>query len=182
MWADRGELSVNDDGHAPQEAKYGPAQLGRTMVRTAEQRGILIDLAHASAATIDDTLALATKPVVVSHTGVKATCDNNRNLSDEQVRAIAKSGGVVGIGFWETAVCGTDAGAIARAIEHVANLVGPEHVALGSDFDGAVAMPFDATGLVLVVEALLERGFSEDWIASIAGGNVRRLLETTLPR
>ncbi|MGS7457371.1 membrane dipeptidase, partial [Mycobacterium tuberculosis] len=88
-------------------------------------------------------LKMATKPVVVSHTGVRGTCDNQRNLSDEQLRAIAKTGGVIGIGFWDTAVCGEDARSIARAVRHAANVIGSDAVALGSDFDGAVKVPFD---------------------------------------
>ena len=92
--------------------------------------------------------------------GVKGTCDNRRNLSDEQLRAIAANGGLIGIGFWETAVCGKDAAAIAKAVKYAAGLIGVDHVALGSDFDGAVPVPFDATGLVKLTEALLAAGFT----------------------
>ena len=142
----------------------------------------LVDLAHASAQTIDDVVAVATRPVVVSHTGVKGTCDNNRNLSDEQLRKIAATGGVIGIGYWDSATCGTDARAVARAVRHAANVVGVRAVALGSDFDGAVTEPFDTTGVVLVTDALLEEGFNEEEVAAIMGGNVFRLLAETLPR
>ena len=143
---------------------------------------MLVDLAHASAATIDDVLAVAARPVVVSHTGVRGTCDNNRNLSDEQLRKIAAKGGVIGIGYWDAATCGTDARAVARAVRHAANVVGVEHVALGSDFDGAVTEPFDTTGVVLVTDALLEEGFTEEEVGAVLGGNVFRLLAETLPR
>jgi microsomal dipeptidase-like Zn-dependent dipeptidase len=142
---------------------------------------MLVDLAHASARTIDDVLAMATRPVVVSHTGVRATCDNARNLSDDQLRRIAATGGVIGIGYWDTAVCGQDAAAITRAIAHAASVVGPEHVALGSDFDGAVSVPFDTTGLAVLVDALLAAGLREEAIAQIMGGNVVRLLGQSLP-
>lgn len=162
--------------------KTGLTEKGREMVRRMEARGMLVDLAHASAATIDDVVAVATRPLVVSHTGVKGTCDNNRNLSDEQLRKIAAKGGVIGIGYWDTATCGTDARAVARAIRHAANVVGVEHVALGSDFDGAVTEPFDTTGVVLVTDALLAEGFNEEEVGRIMGGNVFRLLAETLPR
>jgi microsomal dipeptidase-like Zn-dependent dipeptidase len=142
---------------------------------------MLVDLAHASARTIDDVLSMATRPVVVSHTGVRATCDNARNLSDDQLRRIAATGGVIGIGYWDTAVCGEDARAIARAIAHAASVVGPEHVALGSDFDGAVSVPFDTTGLAVLVDALLAAGLPEEAIAQVMGGNVVRLLGQSLP-
>lgn len=169
-------------GSAHGVGKGGLTEKGREMVRRAEARGMLVDLAHASEQTFDDVCAVSTRPLVVSHTGVRGTCDNNRNLSDEQLRKIASKGGVVGIGYWETATCGGDARAVARAIRHAANVVGVEHVALGSDFDGAVTEPFDTTGVVLITDALLEEGFNEEEIGAIMGGNVFRLLAETLPR
>ena len=169
-------------GSAHGVGKTGLTEKGREMVRRAEARGMLVDLAHASARTIDDVVAVATRPLVVSHTGVRGTCDNNRNLSYEQLRMIAAKGGVIGIGYWDAATCGGDARAVARAIRHAANVVGVEHVALGSDFDGAVTEPFDTTGVVLVTGALLEEGFTEEEVGRVMGGNVFRLLAETLPR
>ncbi len=142
---------------------------------------MIVDLSHASPRTIDEVLAMATRPVVVSHTGVRGTCDNQRNLTDDQLRRIAATGGLIGIGFWDTAVCGTDAAAIARAIRHAANVAGIDHVALGSDFDGAVTVPFDATGLALITEALLAGNFTDDEIRKIMGGNTLRFLSDNLP-
>ena len=113
--------------------------------------------------------------------GVKGTCDNNRNLSDDQLRRIAKTGGVISIGYWDTAVCGNDATAIARAIHYAANIVGVEHVALGSDYDGAIPAPFDTTGLVQITDALMAEGFNESEIAMIMGRNTLRLLAENLP-
>ena len=168
-------------GSAHGVEKGGLTQKGREMVRRMEAKRMIIDLAHASGKTIEDVLAIATRPVVVSHTGVRGTCDNTRNLSDEQIRAIARTGGVIGIGYWDTAVCGQDAGAIARAIRHTANLVGVDHVALGSDYDGAIPAPFDTTGVVQITDALLAQGFSESDIEKIMGGNVIRLLLANLP-
>ena len=92
-----------------------------------------------------------------------------------------KNGGLVGIGFWETAVCGTDARAIAAAQRYAADLIGADHVGLGSDFDGSVKVPFDASGIVQVTEALLETGFGNEDIAKIMGGNEIRLLLANLP-
>jgi membrane dipeptidase len=168
-------------GSAHGVAKGGLTEKGREMVRHMEEKRMIVDLAHASPKTIEDVLAVATRPVVVSHTGVRGTCDNTRNLSDEQLKAIARTGGVIGIGYWDTAVCGQDAVAIARAIRHTANLVGVEHVALGSDYDGAVTAPFDTTGVIQITDALLAEGFSESDIEKIMGGNVFRLLAENLP-
>ncbi len=161
--------------------KGGLTELGNEMVRRMEAKHMLVDLAHASPQTIADVLAMATRPVVVSHTGVQGTCNNRRNLSDAEVRGIARTGGVIGIGFWATAVCGSEARAVARAMRYTANLVGVEHVALGSDFDGAVITPFDAAGLVALTDALLAEGFSEAEIAAMMGGNTLRLLRENLP-
>jgi len=161
--------------------KGGLTDLGREMIRRMEGRSMLLDLSHASAATIDDALAVATRPVVVSHTGVRGVADNVRNLTDEQIRGVAATGGVIGIGFWPTACGGDDAAAIARSIRYAVSIVGVEHVGLGSDFDGAVPVPFDATGMVQVTDALLDDGYSAASIGAIMGGNVLRLLRETLP-
>jgi microsomal dipeptidase-like Zn-dependent dipeptidase len=169
-------------GSAHGVKKGGLTEKGKEMIRRMEAKQMIVDVAHASPQTIDDVLAIATRPVVVSHTGVKGTCDNTRNLSDEHLKALAKTGGVIGIGFWDTAVCGTDARAIARAIRHAVTVAGIDHIGLGSDFDGAVTEPFDTSGLALITEALLAEGFNEEEIAKLMGGNVIRLLKDNLPQ
>ena len=166
--------------------KGGLTAPGRALVRRLEQRRILLDLAHASPRAIDDALAMATRPVVVSHTGVKGTCDNLRNLSDAELRGVARTGGLVGIGFWDgprdgSAVCGSDAAAVARAIRYAAGVAGIDHVALGSDWDGTVAQPFDAAGLVELTDALLASGLSDDEVSKVMGGNALRVLAEALP-
>ncbi len=161
--------------------KGGLTEFGKQVIKKMETLGMIVDVAHASPQMIDDVLAIAKKPIFVSHTGVKGTCDNIRNLSDEQLRGIAATGGVIGIAFFDGATCGDDVDAIVRAIRYTADLVGVEHVALGSDFDGAVATPFDAAGLSQLTEGLMRAGFSEPEIAMIMGENVRRLLFELLP-
>jgi membrane dipeptidase len=168
-------------GSAAGVHKTGLTEKGREWVRQMEARRMIVDLAHASAKTIEDVLAIASRPLVVSHTGVKGTCDNNRNLSDDQIRAVAAKGGLIGIGYWDTATCGTDARAIAKAMRYVSDRVGVEHVALGSDFDGAITAPFDTTGLVEITDAMLEAGYSEQEIRMIMGENVVRFLKANLP-
>lgn len=169
-------------GSAAGMARTGLTEKGREWVRQMEARHMIIDLAHASAKTMDDVLAMSMRPLVVSHTGVKGTCNNNRNLSEEQIRAIAAKGGLIGIGYWDTANCGTDAAAIVRAIRYVSERVGAEHVALGSDFDGAVTTPFDTTGLVQITDAMLAAGYSEREIRMIMGENVMKFLQENLPQ
>jgi membrane dipeptidase len=168
-------------GSAHGVEKGGLTEKGKEMIRRMEARHMIVDVAHASAKTIDDVLSIATRPVVVSHTGVRGTCDNQRNLSDDQLKGIAKTGGVIGIGYWDTAVCGKDAAAIAKAIRYAANVVGVDHIGLGSDFDGAVTTPFDTSGLVQITDALFAEGFTDEEIGKIMGRNVLRLLMQNLP-
>lgn len=161
--------------------KGGLTPFGREVVKRLEQRHMLIDLAHASKPMIDDVLAMATRPLLVSHTGVAGTCPGPRNLSDEHLRRIAAGGGLVGIGYWDGAVCATSVDAIIKAIRYSVDLIGVEHVALGSDFDGTIHAPFDTSGLVLLTDGLLKAGFSAEQITAIMGGNVQRLLLQYLP-
>ena len=168
-------------GAAHGEAQMGLLPSGRKLVGEMERRGIVVDLAHASPATIDDVLAIATRPVVVSHTGLQGTCAGSRNLSDEHAQAIAAAGGVIGVGFWSGAVCEASVAAIADAIDYGVALVGVKHIGLGSDFDGTVETPVDASGIGLITHELLLRGYSDAEIAMIMGGNVRRVLLQVLP-
>ena len=154
---------------------------GRELVAELERRRIVVDVAHASVAAIDDVLAIATRPVVASHTGVRGVADHARNLSDEQLRGIAATGGLVGIGFWPTASGGDDAASIARSIAHAVAVVGADHVGLGSDFDGAVGTPFDVSGMAVLTAALLAHGLDEATIATVMGGSAIRLLADALP-
>jgi len=162
--------------------KGGLTPFGRDVIRRMEAKGMVVDLAHASHKTVAEVLKLVTKPVVYSHGGVKATCNTNRNLSDDEIRGIAATGGVVGIGFWDAAVCEPTPQATARAMRHVRDLVGIDHVALGSDWDGATTVGVDAAHLAAVTQALLDQGFSQAEIAKAMGGNVLRVLRATLPR
>jgi microsomal dipeptidase-like Zn-dependent dipeptidase len=161
--------------------KHGLTPLGREVVVRMQALGIALDLAHVSPASVTDALSLATKPVVVSHTGVQATCPGPRNLSDEQIRGVAATGGVMGIAYFEGAVCGSGVNHIVRAMRHVRDLVGAQHLALGSDFDGAVTTAFDTTALAAIVEGLLTDGWSEDEIHGVMGENALRVLGETLP-
>ena len=159
----------------------GLTAAGRDMVQRMESRGVILDLAHASARTIDDALTVSTRPVVASHTGVRGIADNARNLSDVHLAGIAATGGLVGIGFWDTACGGSDAAAIARSVVYGVERVGADHVALGSDWDGAVPVPFDAANVVRLTDALLDAGLNDAAIRLVMGENVLRLLAEALP-
>ena len=168
-------------GSAHGAVKGGLTPFGEQVVARMEERGIALDLAHASPRAVDDALARARKPVVVSHTGVQGTCPGPRNLSDDQLRRIAAQGGVIGIAYFPEAVCGDDVAAIARAFRHARDVAGASALAFGSDWDGATTTPFDAAGLPQLTGALLEAGFAPAELRGVAGENALRVLRQTLP-
>ncbi|MCW6534034.1 dipeptidase [Sphingomonas lycopersici] len=157
-------------------AKGGLTPLGRQVVARMEKLGMVVDVAHASHETVAELIAIARRPLVSSHGGVQATCKVNRNLTDAEIRGVARTGGVIGIGYWDGAICSTRPDDVAKAIAHVRDLVGIDHVGLGSDFDGAVTTQFDASQVIAVTQALIDRGFSDDDIRKVMGGNVIRVL------
>lgn len=161
-------------GSAHGQSGAGLTEFGKKVVTRMNELGIFIDLAHSSPAIVDDILYQTTKPVIVSHTGVRAVLDSQRNLSDEQIQKIAANGGIIGIAFFDMAVGEPELPNIIASIKHVRDLVGVEYVALGSDYDGSVAVPFDITGLPLIVEGLMNAGFTEAEIRAVMGENVKR--------
>jgi membrane dipeptidase len=160
--------------------KGGLTPFGRDIVARMEAKGMIIDIAHLSHTGVADVLAMAKRPVVSSHGGVQATCKVNRNLTDDEIRGVAKTGGVIGIGYWEGAVCSTDPRAAAKAMKHVRDLVGIQYVALGSDYDGATTVRFDTSQLVQVTQALMDEGFTVDEIRAAMGENALRVIRAGL--
>ncbi len=159
----------------------GLTDFGRQVLKQMEERSIIVDLAHASETLFFDVLAISTRPVVVSHTGIKAIYDSPRNLSDKQILAIADNGGIIGIGFWAGANGDINPASIAKAVRYVVDMVGIQHVSLGSDFDGAVETHFDASEMVVLTEALLAEGFTASEIKLIMGLNQINFLLENLP-
>ena len=161
--------------------KGGLTPFGRQIVRDMEAKGMVVDIAHCSHKCVAEVLAMATKPVVSSHGGVQAVCKVNRNLTDDEIRGVAKTGGVIGIGYWDGAICGVTLDKFVASVLHVKRLVGIDHVGLGSDYDGATTVGFDTSKLALVTQALIDGGLSDEEIAKVMGGNVIRVLMQTLP-
>ena len=156
--------------------KGGITPFGWQVVARMEELGMIVDIAHLSHQGLAELLPRVRRPVVSSHGGVQATCKTNRNLSDDEIRAVAKTGGIIGIGYWDGAICDTSPRSAARAMKHVRDLVGIQHVALGSDYDGATTVRFDTSELVQVTQALLDEGFTADEIRAVMGGNALRVL------
>jgi len=194
----------------------GLTPAGRAMVETCLRQGIALDLAHASPAVVEEAANIALdqpcgrRPVFVSHAGVKAVHDRARNLTTREIQAVAETGGVIGVGFWRSAMGWSDGDpweskldrivasciAVLDALEEPAFVnrmfkryghYNPyEHIAFGSDFDGAVVTPFDVSGVSHVVAALFraERDgrpiFPREKLALISGGNALRVLREAL--
>ena len=166
--------------------KGGLTEFGRAVIRRMNDLHMLVDLAHASSRSIADVCELtdagSPHPLIVSHAGIHALCPNSRNLHDDQIRCVARSGGIVAVAFFRPAICGVDElQAIVAAIKYVRDLVGIDHVGFGSDFDGSVRVPFDVSRLVLVADALLDAGFSDDEVRAVIGGNQLALFSRYFP-
>ncbi len=168
-------------GSAHGSEKGGLSDEGRVLVDRMVARGMLIDLSHVSPAGVDEVLQRISVPAVFSHGGVKGTCDNLRNLSDRQIRKLAERGGVIGIGYWDTAVCGIEPAQIVAAMAYVIALVGDDYVGLGSDYDGGTTVSFDTGDLRVLTQAMVDAGFSSESIPKILGENVVRVLREVLP-
>jgi membrane dipeptidase len=163
---------------------------GRAMVEVLNQRRILVDLAHASRRTFFDALAVHDRAIspIVTHTGVSGVHPSWRNLEDDQIRAIADRGGVIGImyhrGFLGRPSRRVGAEAIVRHLEHVIAVGGEDAAALGSDWDGLIVTPRDmptCLELPVLVDRMLARRWPEDRVCRVLGTNALRLIATTRP-
>jgi membrane dipeptidase len=172
----------------PSTPDIGPGltDAGKNLVRRCAELGIVFDLAHMNEAGFWDAAALEAAPLVVSHAGAHAICPNSRCLTDAQIDAVGATGGLVGIVFapaflrpdGKNEPAGTPLSLIVRHARHVADRIGVEHVALGSDFDGTEVPDAlgDVTGVPKLLEEFAKHGFSEVEVEAIAWGNWRRTL------
>lgn len=174
-WNQRNDLA---DGAGEHEANGGLTQLGKKVVRRLNQKGIAVDVSHLAERSFWDVLDVAEQPPFASHSCAAALCPHPRNLSDEQIKALVRAGGIVGINFYAYFLHPqgeADRHDIIRHIRHIADLVGPEYIALGSDFDGVeerLEGLEDVSMVPLLLEDLSGAGFSVPEIAGIAAGNL----------
>jgi membrane dipeptidase len=164
------------------ESQSGLTQFGRDAVRQMIASRIMIDVSHSSEATVRDTLTATNgAPLIVSHTGFHGHCSSPRNISDETMAMITAAGGLIGVGFWADVTCSTGIEAIAGALRYGVDRFGLEHIALGSDWDGSVTTPIDASQLPHLTQALMDADFTEAEIRAVMGGNMARFLAQHLP-
>jgi len=162
-------------------SQAGLSEFGKQALQKMQALNIIVDVAHSSEQVVRDVLSVSTRPLVVSHTGFKGHCDTARNIPDKLMQAIATNGGLIAVGYWPGAICGTHPKKIAQAITYGISLVGDDHVALGSDFDGSVTVAIDASELAAITHELLVLNVPESSIRKVMGLNMLRFLQAQLP-
>lgn len=174
---------ICDAAWGPQVHK-GLSEMGREVIKSCNRLGMVVDLAHCSEKAFYQALELCEKPPMVTHTGLRMGRKGQRNLSDDQVKALAARGGALGIILWpwylkpHNIFGGLEL--VSDSYAHVAELVGTRHLMIGTDMDGYTWMPRgfrDASDLPAITERLLQRGFGESEIGDILGGNALRIIE-----
>lgn len=183
-WSYRNEIA---DGVNERITNGGLTQFGRKIVLEMNQLGMLIDLSHIAPRGFWDVLELTEKPVIASHSNAAHVCNVPRNLSDEQLKAIAQSKGVIGVNFYPKFLEPDPSQAclesIYRHIEYILNLVGEDFVAFGGDFDGMDQLPRDVAGVEVMptlIEFLRQKGYTEPTLEKICWRNGSRILASIL--
>jgi membrane dipeptidase len=167
------------------QSQAGLTPFGFDAVREMWRLNIAVDLAHASEQTSRDVLAMPEAgPVFISHGGVRDVCtaSQQRNLPDDVLTNISERGGIVGIGYFEGAICDISPEGVADAILSAIDLMGVEAVALGSDYDGTVTTAFDTSQLAVITHELLKAGLSDTDIRAVMGQNSLRFFTASLPQ
>ena len=163
--------------------KGGITKFGKQVLKRIHELKMFVDISHASPTLVEDIFSLSKRPILATHIGVQAVCasKSKRNLTDRQIKQIAASGGLIGIGFWPTVTCNRSITGIVESIRYVSDLVGVDYVGLGSDFDGNVQVPFTSSSIEQLTQALVQAGFSKQQIRKIMGGNLQRIFTEYLP-
>jgi len=179
------------DGSGEEEAGGGLTRFGRDVIRECNRLGMLVDVSHLSERGFWDVLKLAQGPVIASHSNARACCDHHRNLTDDQLRAIAQTGGDVGLNAYHEFV-DAEHPTLDRLLdhgEHMADVMGPGHVGLGLDFvdyqpgfdSSAVKGLPDSASVPAITAGLRARGVDETEIRNILGENWLRVWREVLP-
>lgn len=176
------------DGCGDEQPHGGLTARGRDVVAAMEDLGMVLDISHVARTTFDDVAAVARTPLLASHSCALALRDHPRNLADDQLRAIAASGGVACVNFYPRFLVDSDEAELDDVLDHVErflDVAGPAHVGLGTDYDGIPCAPRgleDVTGLPRLTDGLLRRGHGPEVITAVLGGNLLRLFDGEAPR
>ena len=175
----------NSSSHTA-DASKGLTAFGRKVVKEMNKVGMMIDVSHVSEGTFWDVIKYSKDPIFASHSSVRALCDHDRNLTDDQLRALAKNGGVIQIciydGYLNNDAKSASIDDVVKHIDHAVKVAGIDHVGIGSDFDGGGGVP-GCTGdndMINITVKLLEKGYSEEDIRKIWGGNFFRVMNLVI--
>ena len=177
-----GDNAICDSARRSQNTHHGVSQFGEKVIKEMNDCGVMVDLSHGGEQSFYDALDISRVPIVCSHSNCKALCDVPRNLTDDQLRALAKAGGVAHTTFYHGFL--RSDGATASIIdginhlEHAIQIMGIDHVGIGTDFDGDGGVPgmANSSELINFTIELLRRRYSEEDIAKIWGGNWLRVM------
>ena len=168
------------------DASKGLTAFGRKVVKEMNKVGMMIDVSHVSEGTFWDVIKLSKDPIFASHSSVRALCDHDRNLTDEQLRALAKNGGVIQIciygGYLNKDAKTASVDDVVRHIDHAVKVAGIDHVGIGSDFDGGggVLGCKGDNDMINITVKLIEKGYSEEDLRKIWGGNFFRVMNQVI--
>lgn len=182
-WNYRNEIA---DGVEDGLTGGGLTPFGREVISEMNSLGMIIDVSHISERGFWDVIELSKTPIIASHSNAKEICNHIRNLTNEQIIAIKKNGGVIGINFYPLFLNNTGDASIddiIRHIEHISSLVGCDHIGIGSDFDGIEYTPSGINGVQdveKIFDELLKKNYSEDDVKKIAGSNFMRIIRQIL--
>jgi membrane dipeptidase len=175
------------DGCGDEGRHGGLTARGREVVAAMEALGMVVDISHVAPGTFADVLAVARRPPIASHSCARALRDHQRNLTDDQLRALAAAGGVACVNFYPVFLVNAGDASLRDVLDHVERFLavaGEDHVGLGTDYDGIGITPTDlpdVASLPRVTTGLLERGHSERSIEKLLGANLLRVFEAVLP-
>ncbi|MFH0848244.1 MAG: dipeptidase [archaeon] len=183
-WNERNQIA---DGAAEGRTGGGLSNFGVELIGEMNRLGMVVDVSHISDAGFFQVIETTRKPIIASHSNCRALCNNRRNLTDEMIKLLAENGGVMGMNFAPAFVDEqTDNATVERVldhIDHVIHLVGDDHVGLGSDFDGISSTPRgleDVTKMPNITAGLVARGYNENQILKVLGGNFLRVFDKAI--
>lgn len=183
-WNERNQIA---DGAAEGRTKGGLTNFGVELVGEMNKIGMVVDVSHLSDAGFFDVIETTKSPIIASHSNCRSLCNHRRNLTDEMIRLLADNGGVMGMNFAPAFIDERrDHASLERVldhVDHVAKLVGVDYIGLGSDFDGIESTPKgleDVTKMPWFTEGLIRRGYSEDDVLKILGGNFLRVFKKVI--
>ncbi len=184
-WNYRNHLA---DGLFERDSGGGLTRAGREVIKTMDELGMVLDLAHIAPRGYHEAIELVNSPVLVSHANAFAICPHYRNLTDEQLSILSSQNGIVGLSFYPPFIThGANEAGLEQLLEHfvyIADLIGVECLGIGSDFDGikrTVDEIYDASCYLHLAAGLLQKGFLPGEVEAILSGNVRRLLSRVIP-